>query len=162
MRGFEPGFEVGQLAEYILRTLSPVAAAKGLALEIEIDPAIGAPMLGDLQALNSVLLNLAGNALKFTDAGHVRVRIDLLAEEDAVYRLHFSVEDTGIGMDAAALARAFEPFYRASIEQPAGPGLGLPIAPRLGPRCGWLLQLSSVPGQGTRASILFGAGNRDQ
>lgn len=65
-------------------------------------------------------------------------------------------------MDAAALARAFEPFYRASIEQPLGSGLGLSIAQRLGQRCGWPLQLSSVPGQGTRACILFGAVNRDQ
>ena len=65
-------------------------------------------------------------------------------------------------MDAAALARAFEPFYRASIEQTPGPGLGLSIAQRLGQRCGWPLQLASVPGHGTRASILFGAVDRDQ
>ena len=72
------------------------------------------------------------------------------------------IEDTGIGMDAAALARAFEPFYRASIEQTIGPGLGLSIAQRLGQRCGWPLQLTSAPGRGTSATNLITAVNRDQ
>ena len=146
-------FEVGQLAEYILRTLSPVAAAKGLALEIEIDPAIGAPMLGDLQALNSVLLNLAGNAVKFTDAGHVRVRIDLLTEEDGVYRLHFSVEDTGIGIPPEYLARIFEPFFQVeagSVRKYGGTGLGMAIAMAHVRRMGGELQVDSVQGEGSR------------
>ena len=57
-------------------------------------------------------------------------------------------------MDAAALARAFEPFYRANAAL-AGSGLGLSIAHRLGERCGWPLELASTPGEGTHASILL-------
>ena len=68
------------------------------------------------------------------------------------------VEDTGIGMDAAQLALAWEPFYRANQEQPAGPGLGLSIAHRLGQRCGWPVQLRSLPGKGTCATILLESG----
>ena len=71
------------------------------------------------------------------------------------------VEDSGIGMDAATLARAFEPFYRGEGEQYVGSGLGLSIAHRLGQRCGWPLRLDSAPGRGTRASILFGRTHRD-
>ena len=69
--------------------------------------------------------------------------------------------DGGTGMPADVASRAFEPFYRASIEQQLGSGLGLSIAQRIGQRCGWPLQLTSVPGQGTRARILFD-GSRSQ
>jgi signal transduction histidine kinase len=96
-----------------------------------------------------MLGNLLSNAVRFTDAGRICVRLSADRVE---------VTDTGIGMDAAALARAFEPFYRANLERPPGPGLGLSIAHRLGQRCRWPLQLASTPGQGTRATILFGAG----
>ena len=66
------------------------------------------------------------------------------------------VEDTGIGMDAATLARAFEPFYRMDSAA-TGSGLGLSVARRLGQRCGWPVQLISTPGRGTQATILFGS-----
>ena len=66
------------------------------------------------------------------------------------------VEDTGIGMDAATLARAFEPFYRIDVGS-TGSGLGLSIAQRLSHRCDWKLELVSAPGQGTQVTILFGA-----
>ena len=120
-----------------------------LLLDVQAEPVLHAPP----RVLQVIVCNLLSNAARFTDAGSVQVRL----LQDRI-----EIEDTGIGMDAAALARAFEPFYRASIEQPVGPGLGLSIAQRLGHRCGWPLQLASVPGQGTRASILFGARNRDQ
>ena len=96
-----------------------------------------------------MLGSLLSNAVRFTDDGRIVVR--LLADR-------VEVADTGIGMDAAALARAFEPFYRANLEQSSGAGLGLSIAHRLGQRCRWQLQLSSKPGEGTRATILFGRG----
>jgi signal transduction histidine kinase len=118
-------------------------------LDVQAEPVLHAPP----RVLQVMLCNLLSNAVRFTDAGTVNVRL----LQDRV-----EIEDTGIGMDAAALARAFEPFYRASIEQPVGPGLGLSIAQRLGQRCGWPLQLVSVPGQGTRATVLFAAVNRDQ
>ena len=110
---------------------------------LEADPNLHAPP----RILGVMLANLLSNAVRFTDRGEVRVRV--LGDR-------IEVADTGIGMDAAALARAFEPFYRANLEQPEGPGLGLSIAQRLGQRCGWPLQLASQPGAGTRATILLG------
>ena len=67
------------------------------------------------------------------------------------------VEDTGIGMAPEALARAFEPFYRAVPERPTGTGLGLSIVRRLCDRFGWTVELDSTPGRGTRAAVRFPA-----
>ena len=139
-------FAVREVVEHELERVRPLVEGKGLelALEIEAEPEIHAPP----RVLGVMLGNLLSNAVRFTDSGGIEVRL-------AADRLE--VVDTGIGMDAAALARAFEPFYRANLEQPMGPGLGLSIAHRLGQRCRWPLQLASVPGEGTRATILFGA-----
>ena len=140
-------FAVREIVEHELERVLPLAKDKGLelALEIDADPKIHAPP----RVLGVILGNLLSNAMRFTDSGRIAVRL-------AADRIE--VTDTGIGMDAAALARAFEPFYRANLDQPAGPGLGLSIAHRLGQRCHWPLQLASTPGEGTRATILFGAG----
>ena len=140
-------FAVRDIVEHEIERVRPLLESKGLALDwqVEAEPQLHAPP----RILGVMLGNLLSNAVRFTDGGRIGVR--LLADR-------VEVTDTGIGMDAAALARAFEPFYRANLEQPAGPGLGLSIAHRLGERCRWPLQLASTPGQGTRATILFGAG----
>ncbi|QNN69574.1 hybrid sensor histidine kinase/response regulator [Thermomonas carbonis] len=146
-------FEASQLAEHILRTLSPVAAAKSLTLQVITDPEISTPMLGDLQALNSVLLNLAGNAVKFTDAGSVRLRMDLLEQDPEAYRIRFSVEDTGIGIAPEFVPRVFEPFFQVetgSVRKYGGTGLGMSIAMAHVRRMGGELQVDSRPGDGSR------------
>lgn len=136
---------VRDVIEHELARIQPLARHKQLALRLDVDaePVLHAPP----RVLPVMLGNLLTNAVRFTDAGSVVVRL----RADAV-----EVEDSGIGMDAATLARAFEPFYRGQGEQYVGPGLGLSIAHRLGQRCGWTLRLESTPGQGTRATILFG------
>ena len=136
---------VRDVVERELASLQPLLRRKQLALhvDIEAEPVLHAPP----RVLPVMLGHLLANAVRFTDAGGVSVRL----RKDAL-----EVEDTGIGMDAATLARAFEPFYRGQGEQYVGPGLGLSIAHRLGQRCGWTLRLESTPGQGTRATILFG------
>ena len=139
-------FPVRDVVEHEVERVRPQLEEKGLELQVSFvaEPTLHAPP----RVLEVMLGNLLSNAVRFTDEGEVRLRV--LADR-------IEVEDTGIGMDAAALARAFEPFYRANPEQPAGPGLGLSIAYRLGERCGWPLQLTSSPGEGTRAVILLGS-----
>ena len=152
-RGQDVAFQASQLAGHILRTLSPVAAAKSLALRVTTDPAISVPMLSDLQSLNSVLLNLVGNAVKFTDAGSVVVRLDLLEQEADAYRVRFSVEDTGIGIAPEFVSRVFEPFFQVetgSVRKYGGTGLGMSIAMAHVRRMGGELQVASIPGEGTR------------
>ena len=138
-------FPVRDVVEVEVERVRPMLEGKDVRLDvvIEAEPELHAPP----RVLGVILCNLLGNAVRFTDAGHIRVR--LLADR-------IELEDTGIGMDAATLARAFEPFYRIDAAA-AGSGLGLSIAQRLGDRCGWPLRLESTPGQGTRATILFGS-----
>lgn len=142
-------FQVRDIVEDAVARLRADLEGKPVALEVEYaaDPVLHAPP----RVLGVMLGNLLSNAIRFTDAGSVRVRLQ---------RDRIEVEDTGIGMDAALLARAFEPFYRGDGGQ-GGPGLGLSIAHRLGQRCGWPLQLESTPGVGTRAAILLGASTQD-
>ena len=140
-------FAVREVVEAELERIRPLVEGKGLQLHLQMD---AEPELhAHPRVLGVMLGNLLGNAVRFTDNGRISVRL-------AADRVE--VTDTGIGMDAASLARAFEPFWRAGIEHPAGAGLGLSIAQRLGQRCGWPLQLSSTPGTGTRATIVFGTG----
>ncbi len=138
-------FPVRDVVEVEVERIRPLLEGKDVHLELVIaaEPELHAPP----RVLGVILRNLLGNAVRFTDAGQIRVR--LLADR-------IEVEDTGIGMDAATQARAFEPFYRIDSTG-TGAGLGLSIAQRLGDRCGWPLQLVSTPGQGTHVTILFGA-----
>ncbi len=149
----EAAFTKEQLAELVVGTLAPVAVAKSLAFEMHTDPALAGPLVGDLQALKSVLLNLAGNAVKFTDAGSVEVRIELLKRDDEADHLRFSVRDTGIGIAPALHAHIFEPFFQVetgSVRKYGGTGLGMSIAKAHVVRMGGELQVESVPGEGTR------------
>src|SRR5690606_1037554 len=77
--GQRVAFEVQQVGGHILRTLGPIADAKGIALEIEVDEAIAGHVLGDAHALGSALLDLVGNAVKFTETGSVRLEASLVA-----------------------------------------------------------------------------------
>ena len=99
------------------------------------------------RVLHVVVGNLLRNACSYTDRGTVEVTI----ESDRVV-----VSDTGIGMAPEALARAFEPFYRAAPERPMGSGLGLSIVSRLCERVGWSIALESTLDSGTVASVHFG------
>ncbi len=141
-------FAVRDVVNVEVERIRPLLEGKDVQLDVGIEsqPQLHAPP----RVLGVILRNLLGNAVRFTDAGHIRIR--LLADR-------IEVEDTGIGMDAATLARAFEPFYRIDATAP-GAGLGLSIAQRLGERCGWPLQLASTPGRGTHAAILFGTSVR--
>ena len=141
-------FPVRDIVEDAVARVREELEGKPVALQVEYgaQPMLHAPP----RVLGVMLGNLLSNAARFTDAGSIRIRLD---------HDRLEVEDTGIGMDAALLARAFEPFHRGDGQ--GGPGLGLSIAHRLGQRCGWPLQLESTPGVGTRAAILFGASTKD-
>lgn len=138
-------FPVRDVVEVEVERIRPMLEGKQVQLDVMIDaePELHAPP----RVLGVMLRNLLSNAVRYTDDGRILVR--LLADRVVV-------EDSGIGMDAATLARAFEPFYRVDAAT-SGAGLGLSIAQRLGQRCRWPLQLTSSPGVGTQATILFGA-----
>jgi signal transduction histidine kinase len=98
------------------------------------------------RVLAVMLGNLLRNACAFTEQGRIAVTLD----EDRI-----AVSDSGIGMSAETLERAFEPFYRANPDLPEAKGMGLSIVRRLGERFGWPVTLESAPGRGTTAVIHF-------
>ncbi len=146
-------FDIHQVTDHILRTLSPVATAKQLELTVEVDPAISGPVLGDAHALGSVLMNLAGNAVKFTETGSVTMRLALIEQEERACRIRFSVQDTGIGIPRELQQKIFEPFFQVEtgpVRKYGGTGLGTSIALAHVRRMGGELHLESEPGKGSR------------
>lgn len=128
------------------------AAVRGLALVAEVDPALPDAVQGDRRKLSQILLNLVGNAIKFSDEGAVTVRVRAGTQPG---RLHFAVEDHGIGIEPARQQEVFEPFVqvRDSGRHHAGTGLGLAVCRRLVEAMGGTIGVESAPGQGTTVSF---------
>lgn len=145
-------FQLSHVADHVMRALAPVASIKGLDLRLDMDARITQPVRGGAQDLLGVLMNLVGNAIKFTPAGSITIKIELVADLGPAYRLLFAVRDTGIGIPAEHLPRIFEPFYQ--VESGAnrkfgGTGLGTSIAKEYVKRMGGALRVESKPGDGT-------------
>lgn len=140
-------FAVGDVIAQEVATARSLLGAKPVQLEIVQD---ADPMLHASPAVFAVMVrNLLANSCAFTERGTIKVRI----EADRV-----SVADTGIGMSAETVQRAFDPFYRVDPNRVSGKGMGLSIVRRLGERFGWPVSLDSQFGQGTIATIRFGSG----
>ncbi|MGF6495038.1 two-component system sensor histidine kinase EvgS [Luteibacter sp. 621] len=128
------------------------AQAKGLSIQVNIDDALAPAVLVDDGRLRQVLLNLIGNAIKFTAAGHVSVDVHVDQEHGGRQRIRFVVSDTGIGIHAAKLRHIFAPFSQAessTTRRFGGTGLGLSISRRLIERMGGHIVVQSEPGKGT-------------
>ncbi|MCC7412409.1 MAG: GAF domain-containing protein [Gammaproteobacteria bacterium] len=136
------------------------AAQSGLRFSFETDPRLPASVIGDQRKLRQVLLNLLGNAVKFTERGGVCLRAGVAHGGDDVCRLRLEVEDTGIGIDAADLERIFEPFQQVngSGHQAEGTGLGLAISRKLVGIMGGTLQVSTQPGAGSVFAVEVAVG----
>jgi signal transduction histidine kinase/CheY-like chemotaxis protein/HPt (histidine-containing phosphotransfer) domain-containing protein len=143
---------LGELLENLQTTLQFRAEEKGLAFDVAVDRAIPPVLLGDPVRLQQILLNLAGNAVKFTERGRVDVAVRYLGAGEQTARLHFEVRDTGIGMDAEQLVRVFDNFRQASADitrKYGGTGLGLSITRQLVALFGGRLEVESQPGVGS-------------
>ena len=140
----------------IVDLLAPMAQRKGLALSMEFDPSLPARVKGDAGRIRQVLLNLVGNAVKFTDSGHVAVRARREAGGDSRPVMVLEVEDSGIGISPAVLERLFTPFFQADQSDRrrfGGSGLGLVISKRLTEAMGAELSVESAPGQGSTVRL---------
>lgn len=134
------------LVQSAIDLYSASALAKHLVLRSEVDPAVPGWVLVDAQRLRQVLLNLVGNAVKFTDRGEVLLRLRGVAEG-----LRFEVRDTGIGIAAASQGELFEPFHQVhadSNRSHGGTGLGLAISQRLVQAMGGQIDVQSGLGEG--------------
>ncbi len=150
----EEDFNLADVVEAVVATAAVAARQKGLPVVCEIDPALPLWRRGDAPRLRQVLLNLLGNAIKFTLHGEVVLTIDAGAG-DAV---HFVVRDTGIGMSAASLATVFEPFRQAddgSTRRFGGTGLGLAICRELVTLMGGQIETASQLQRGSSFSVIL-------
>jgi PAS domain S-box-containing protein len=144
-------FDPRRLARETAALLADQAKAKGVELLVTLDEATPAMALGDADRLRQVLLNLVGNAVKFTSCG--RVAVEMRADPGEVGRVVFSVTDTGVGIPQSALGMIFERFAQADgsiSRQFGGTGLGLAICKRLVDAMGGEIGVESVVGEGSR------------
>ncbi|MFZ2266688.1 MAG: ATP-binding protein [Azonexus sp.] len=153
----QTAFTIGSLRSNLESLTGGKAQAKQLDLRYEIDPALERmPLLGDPLRLQEVLLNLVGNALKFTARGSVTLAVHIIRETAGDVRLGFAIQDTGIGMSAEVLGRIFDPFEQAdssTTRKFGGTGLGLSICQRLIHLMGSEITVDSAPGIGSRFSF---------
>ncbi len=134
--------------------LMPAALAKGLELSVRLDEALPQRVVGDPQRLRQVLLNLGGNAVKFTDAGSVVVAVGTLPGAPSF--VSFSISDTGSGIGADQQARIFEPFQQvdgSTTRRHGGVGLGLAIARELVALMQGTIRVESREGEGSTFSF---------
>jgi CheY-like chemotaxis protein len=132
------------------------AQAKHLALHSEVDAGSEDWLIGDAQRLKQVLLNLVGNAIKFTEQGRVLLRARTEALESTRVAVLFEVEDSGLGIAAEALPSLFQPFHQVGANagrRRGGTGLGLAISQRIVEAMGGRIEVQSQPGHGSRFSF---------
>lgn len=150
-------FSLTESIEGCLDMVAPTAAEKGLELAYVLDGSIPDHLIGAGARVRQVLLNLLSNAVKFTDSGEVLVSVSAKTKEEGL-ELHFSVRDTGIGIDPEGSERLFQPFIQAdasTTRRYGGSGLGLAISRRLCELMGGRIWVASTPGKGSTFSFTF-------
>jgi len=128
------------------------AAAKELELIVNISPEVPERVRADPQRIRQCLVNLAGNAIKFTHSGEIVITVNVIAQRDTQTSIRFEVRDTGIGIAAATLDELFQPFVQADSSTTrhfGGTGLGLSIVRRLVELMGGEVGVTSQPGEGS-------------
>jgi len=145
-------FLLGSLLSHIAKLLGPTALAKGYPLKIEPMPDLEGALIGDSLRIEQILVNLIGNAIKFTERGEVRVGVTRLGLDERRISLRFAVQDTGIGIDPGKLDGLFQPFTQADggiTRRFGGTGLGLSICKRLVELMDGQIGVDSLPGAGS-------------
>ena len=151
-------FDIRETINGVLKTFSSEADQKGIKLSSEISNAVPAVLIGDPLRLSQILLNLIGNAIKFTSEGFVRLEIELEAVEEEMLLLQCRIVDSGIGIALDDLKLLFQPYSQldaGSLQKVGGNGLGLAISKALVEMMGGRIQVQSEKGKGTTFSFLL-------
>ncbi len=146
-------FELREVMESTLKTLAVRTGEKRLELLCEIAPEVPEMVRGDALRLRQVMMNLTGNAIKFTEHGEVVLRVKQESHEGRELTLRFTVSDTGVGILASKLNMIFDPFSQAdtsTTRKYGGTGLGLTISARLVQMMGGKIWVESEPGRGSQ------------
>ncbi|MES2741882.1 MAG: response regulator [Pseudomonadota bacterium] len=155
-------FNFRELLDDIDTVFSPQAHAKNIALEFAIANDIPIAICGDPNRLRQVIVNLLGNAIKFTESGKISVKVEVVAEDSQAVSLRFEVHDTGIGVASEARSRIFDSFSQAdgsTTRKHGGTGLGLAISKQLVELMGGQIGVDNALTQG---SIFWFAVNFDK
>ncbi|HVV53849.1 MAG TPA: two-component regulator propeller domain-containing protein [Mucilaginibacter sp.] len=147
----ERDFDLRDCVEGVLDVFGESAARQNLDLVYQIEPNVPTQLIGDGLRLRQVLINLVGNAIKFTSKGEIFISVKTVAGQDNETELVFSVRDTGIGIPADKLDRLFKPFSQvdsSTTRKYGGTGLGLAISYKLIGLMGGTINVESIPGQG--------------
>ena len=145
-------FDLADAVDDVANIVAMDVAAKGLELNVRIDPALPTLFVGDGGRVRQIVTNLVGNAVKFTEAGHVFVNVGGTVTVDGMAMLDIRVEDTGIGIPRDKLAHVFEKFSQvdgSTTRQYQGTGLGLSIVASLVDLMGGTIDLDSEAGRGS-------------
>ncbi len=146
------GFNPGKVADEVTALMRPRAEKKNLSLVLRVEPVCRSRLRGDPNRFRQVLLNLMGNAIKFTERGQVELSLTGVIDADNRLRLRVFVRDTGIGMSPDALANLFQPFSQADSSMSrkyGGSGLGLAISQKLIHQMGGVIIAESTPSVGS-------------
>jgi PAS domain S-box-containing protein len=150
--------DVAQIVGNVVMTLKPAADEKRILIASHVDPAIPKQMLADPVRLNQVLLNLAGNAIKFTERGSVVISVSPKDVNKHRITLEFKVADTGIGIASDKIKKVFESFTQAEVDTTrkyGGTGLGLTIAKQIVEQQEGAIEIESEYGKGTTFTFTF-------
>jgi signal transduction histidine kinase/ligand-binding sensor domain-containing protein/DNA-binding response OmpR family regulator len=145
-------FDVSELLSDTIRSMALPAHEKGLELVFEVEPRTPRELVGDSVRLRQVILNLLGNAVKFTNYGEIVLQVSVEKFEEQGPRLHFAVTDTGIGIAPEKQEKIFQAFEQAdssTTRQYGGTGLGLAISSRIVQDMGGHMWVESQPGRGS-------------
>jgi CheY-like chemotaxis protein/nitrogen-specific signal transduction histidine kinase len=145
-------FNLEKVVGDAIQSLANSAHKKGLELNLRVDSDVPSELVGDPNRLRQVLLNLAGNAIKFTELGEVSVTVAVDASSETEARLRFSVRDTGVGISPEQQGKLFRPFEQAdssTTRRFGGTGLGLAISARIVQLMGGEIRIDSQLGAGS-------------
>jgi len=157
-------FDIDELLGDTLRGIALRAHQKGLELAYDLEPEVPTIVVGDDSRLRQVLINLIGNAIKFTESGEVVLRVGMEHSTESDCLLHFRVRDTGIGIPKEKLGIIFEAFGQAdssSARRYGGTGLGLTISSRIVSMMHGAIWVESVVGEGTTFHFTVHLGRTD-
>ena len=145
-------FSVSEVLSTLIELMLPKSVEKNISLSKSIDKRIPDRLIGDPTRLNQILLNLVGNAIKFTQKGGVKITVDLISDNADIVNVRFSVSDTGIGIPQDKLPTIFEAFTQAAYDTTrkyGGTGLGLAIVKQLIELQGGDISVQSEMGKGS-------------
>lgn len=146
-------FDIEKVVEKAVSLFINQSIEKGLDIVYSIDPAVPKYLIGDPTRIEQVLINICGNAIKFTQKGLVLISIDILSEKDNLCELRFTIKDTGIGMTEEQIDRLFLPFSQADASitrRYGGTGLGLAICKNLITLMGGEISVESESSKGSK------------